>query len=234
VKFGSPRRHYRVCDSTNQRARELAAAGAPGGTVVTSGEQQLGRGRQGRSWTAPPGGALLYSGLLRPLAADDQLLPLAVPLAVAAAIEDLAAVRCAVKWPNDIWIDGRKCAGVLIEARPRDGWAVIGIGLNVSIAEEAFPPELRETATSIGNGVAVEEALARVNERLSEWVDADQSRVREEFARRDGLAGRRIAWEEGEGVANGIDERGNLLVETETGRVALGAGEVHLAVSPAG
>jgi BirA family biotin operon repressor/biotin-[acetyl-CoA-carboxylase] ligase len=200
---------------------------------VTAGEQQQGRGRQGRSWTAPPG-ALLYSGLLRPLAADDQLLPLAVPLAVAAAIEDLATVRCAVKWPNDVWIDGRKCAGVLIEARPRDGWAVIGIGLNVSIAEEAFPPELRETATSIGNGVAVEEALARVNERLSEWVDADQSRVREEFTRRDGLAGRRIAWEEGEGVANGIDERGNLLVETESGRVTLGAGEVHLAVSPAG
>jgi BirA family transcriptional regulator, biotin operon repressor / biotin---[acetyl-CoA-carboxylase] ligase len=234
VRFGSPRRHFRVCDSTNDRARELAAAGAPGGTIVTAGEQQQGRGRQGRSWTARPGAALLYSGLLRPLAADDQLLPLAVPLAVAEAIEDLAAVRCAVKWPNDIWIDGRKCAGVLIEARPREGWAVIGIGLNVSIAEEEFPPELRQTATSIGNGVAVEEALSAVNEQLSQWVDADQTRVREQFARRDGLAGRQIAWEDGEGIAQGIDERGNLLVETASGRVALGAGEVHLAVSRAG
>lgn len=201
---------------------------------MTAAEQQQGRGRQGRSWTAPPGGALLYSGLLRPLAADDQLLPLAVPLAVAEAIEEVATVRCSVKWPNDIWIDGRKCAGVLIEARPREGWAVIGIGINVSIAEREFPPELRKTATSIGNGVPLDEALSALNRRLGQWVDADQARVREEFGRRDGLAGQRIAWEAGEGIADGIDERGNLLVETDSGTVALGAGEVHLAVNRAG
>jgi BirA family biotin operon repressor/biotin-[acetyl-CoA-carboxylase] ligase len=232
MRFGSPRRHFRVCDSTNERARELAAAGAAGGTIVTADSQEAGRGRQGRSWTAPAGKALLYSAVLRPLGAGDELLPLAVPLAVAEAIEDLAPLSCAVKWPNDVWIEGRKCAGVLIEARPRDGWAVIGVGLNVSIPEDEFPAELRETAVSIGNGVSVDQALAALNRRLAEWVDVDQGRVLEEFGRRDALTGSRIAWEQGEGIARGIDGRGNLVVETSDGaRTALGAGEVHLALS---
>jgi BirA family biotin operon repressor/biotin-[acetyl-CoA-carboxylase] ligase len=79
--FGRPHRHLLRTDSTNDRARELAAAGAPGGTVVTASEQSAGRGRQGRTWFAPPDSALLYSAVLRPLG-DRPLLPLAVPLAV--------------------------------------------------------------------------------------------------------------------------------------------------------
>ncbi|MFL5900758.1 MAG: biotin--[acetyl-CoA-carboxylase] ligase, partial [Solirubrobacterales bacterium] len=150
MRFGSPHRHYRVTDSTNSRARELAEAGAPGGTVVTAREQTAGRGRVGRVWTAPEGKALLYSAILRPLDERHLLLPLSVPLAVCAAAEALRdGIECAVKWPNDVWLEGRKLAGILIEAKPQDGWAVIGIGLNISIAPDEFPPGLRHPATSL-------------------------------------------------------------------------------------
>src|SRR4051812_15731825 len=122
TEFGAPWRHFARTDSTNTRTRELAAAGAPGGTVVTAGEQTAGRGRQGRSWTAPPGKALLYSALLRPLDDRHLMLPLAVPLAVCEAAEALRpGLECGVKWPNDVLVAGRKLAGILIEARPQDG-----------------------------------------------------------------------------------------------------------------
>ena len=150
MKFGTPHRHFRVTDSTNARARELVEAEAPHGTVVTADAQTAGRGRQGRSWTAPPGKALLYSAILRPLDERHLLLPLSVPLAVCEVAEELApAIECQIKWPNDVWVDGRKLAGVLIEAKPQDGWAVIGVGLNLSITRKEFPPELRDTAVSI-------------------------------------------------------------------------------------
>jgi BirA family transcriptional regulator, biotin operon repressor / biotin---[acetyl-CoA-carboxylase] ligase len=148
--FGSPHRHFARTDSTNTRARELAAAGAPHGTVVTATEQTSGRGRQGRTWTAPPNKALLYSAIVRPLEEHHTMLPLAVPLAVCETAEQLnPALTCKVKWPNDIHVKGRKLSGVLIEARPQDGWAVLGIGLNISIQEEEFPPDLRDTAISV-------------------------------------------------------------------------------------
>ena len=98
---------------------------ALGGTVVTAAEQSAGRGRQGRTWTAPAGKALLCSAIVRPLSSEHGLLPLAVPLAVCEAAEGLGAGECLVKWPNDVWLDGRKLAGILIEARPPD-WAVVG------------------------------------------------------------------------------------------------------------
>lgn len=228
-RFGRPRRHYRRCDSTNSRARELAAAGAPAGTVVTADEQTAGRGRQGRSWMAPASKALLYSAILRPLEPRHALLPLAVPLAVCEATERLGASGCEVKWPNDVWIEGRKCAGVLIEARPQDHWAVIGVGVNLTIDEDEFPPELRDRATSIGGGTTPESALAALNERLEIWTQSDPDRVLIEFRKRDALRGRAIAWGEGEGVADGIDDRGNLLVRTASGEtLSLGGGEVHL------
>jgi BirA family biotin operon repressor/biotin-[acetyl-CoA-carboxylase] ligase len=231
LSFGSPHRHFTSTDSTNARAKELAAAGAPGGLVVTAGEQSAGRGRHGREWFAPPGGALLLSALLRPLG-DRPLLPLAVPVAVCEAAESLSDVRCAVKWPNDVWVDGRKLAGVLIESRPEPGgggWAVIGVGLNVAIAEEDFPSELRGNATSL-DGVAVADAFEALNSALGEWVNRDSDSVLEEFRARDALRGRAISWEGGSGVAAGVDDSGHLLVSTDEGEIALGAGEVHLSV----
>ena len=76
-------------------------------------------------------------------------MPLAVALAVCEACEAIAAVSCTIKWPNDVWIEERKVAGILIEARPRECWAVLGIGLNVDTAVGELAPELRETATSL-------------------------------------------------------------------------------------
>lgn len=243
--FGAPHRHFRVTDSTNSRARELAQAGAPGGTVLTAAEQTAGRGRQGRSWVAPPGGALLYSAVLRPLDERHLLLPLAVPVAVCEAAEALRPdVRCEIKWPNDVWIGGRKLAGVLVEARPRDSWAVIGVGLNLRIAPERLPPELRETAASLFGAEGAETARAGPREpparlresarqaldaALGRWVEAEPDAVLAEWRARDALRGHEVAWEEGSGVADGIDDAGRLVVVTPGGkRLALGAGEVHL------
>jgi len=230
ASFGTPHRHYTRTDSTNTRARELAAAGAPHGTVVTAGEQTEGRGRQGRVWTAPPGKALLYSALVRPLERRHMLLPLAVPLAVAEVAEQLApGVECGVKWPNDVLVGRRKLAGVLIEARPQDGWAVVGVGLNLDIAEDEFPPELRDTAASLAIEGKSTEVAAMLSARLTCWVEAEEPEILAGWRERDALRGREVAWDGGSGVADGVDDRGYLLVVTAGGeRVAVGAGEVHL------
>jgi BirA family biotin operon repressor/biotin-[acetyl-CoA-carboxylase] ligase len=230
VVFGAPHRHYRVTDSTNERARELVAAGAPGGTVVTAREQTAGRGRRGRVWTAPEGKALLHSAILRPLDERHLLLPLSVPLAICAAAEQLRpGAECTLKWPNDVWLEGRKLAGVLIEARPQDGWAVIGVGLNLSIEPHEFPADLRQPATSLGGGITPEEARRELDLQLTTWVCTEEKTILAEWRRRDALRGREVAWKEGSGVADGIDGRGNLVVIVPGGdRVSLGAGEVQL------
>ncbi|MGH2957798.1 MAG: biotin--[acetyl-CoA-carboxylase] ligase [Solirubrobacterales bacterium] len=241
--FGRPHRHYRRTDSTNLRAKALAEAGAPDGLVVTADQQTAGRGRRGHSWFGPPGTTLLYSALLRPFDGDP-LLSLAVPIAVCEAAEAVAPVRCQVKWPNDVWIEGRKAAGVLVEAQPGDGWAVIGVGLNVAVPEEEFPPELRGAARSLaptesegepppGGAPTVAAALAELNRTLERWAAASSDQVLDAFRARDALCGRRVAWEGGEGVAELVDEHGHLVVATDAGeRVELGAGEVHLALEP--
>jgi BirA family biotin operon repressor/biotin-[acetyl-CoA-carboxylase] ligase len=229
VSFGEPHEHFERLDSTNTRARELAAEGAAHGTVVTAGEQTAGRGRQGRVWTAPPDKALLYSAIVRPLQERHAMLPLAVPLAVCATAEELQpGVRCGVKWPNDVQVEGRKLAGILIEARPQDGWAVVGVGLNLAIAPAEFPPELRETATSL-RGIDIDSARHALNRQLAKWIEAEPTTVLSAWRERDALRGREIAWEGGSGVADGVDDRGYLLVLTPDGdRIPLGAGEVHL------
>jgi BirA family biotin operon repressor/biotin-[acetyl-CoA-carboxylase] ligase len=230
--IGLPRAHWRLTDSTNERARELAARGAPHGTLVTADEQSAGRGRQGRTWTAPPRTAVLMSLLLRDLDARQALLPLAAAVAVCEACEEEARVACQVKWPNDVWIDRRKVAGILVEGRPQESWAVLGIGLNVDIPEEDFPPELRETATSllIADGARpLDELLELLLDALRRWLEAPQQDVLSAWRERDALKGERIGWGEGSsGVAAGIDDSGALLVDTSGGRVALDAGEVHL------
>jgi BirA family transcriptional regulator, biotin operon repressor / biotin---[acetyl-CoA-carboxylase] ligase len=252
MAFGLPHRHFRRTDSTNTRARELAAAGAPHGTVVTAGEQSDGRGRQGRTWTAPPDKALLCSAIVRPLEEHHAMLPLAVPLAVCEAAEQLGPdLECKVKWPNDIHVEGRKLAGVLIEARPQDGWAVVGIGLNLYIEDHEFPADLQGRATSLFNadrrtqerGSAGPSPLLSagppplgpltaaevLSQRLEHWVQADPTEVLATWRQRDALRGREVAWEGGSGVADGVDDRGYLVVVTPGGdRIAVGAGEVHL------
>ena len=229
--FGHPHRHLRVTESTNDVARDLAAAGAPSGTIVTAAAQSAGRGRHGRVWSAPEGKALLFSAILCPLRAEHALLPLAVPVAVCEAIESLAALQCRIKWPNDVWVDERKVAGVLIEARPPE-WAVIGVGLNVAIEPDEFPAELRWPAASIGHGVSVEVARLALCERLGTWTAAALADAVAAFRSRDALAGREVEWDEGAGRAAGIADDGNLLVERPGGEtVALGSGEVSLRIA---
>jgi BirA family transcriptional regulator, biotin operon repressor / biotin---[acetyl-CoA-carboxylase] ligase len=231
-RFGHPHVHYRLTDSTNARARELAVTGAPDGTLVTAAEQSAGRGRQGRTWSAPAGKALLMSAIVRDLTRRDALLPLAVPVAVAEACDDFAGTRCDIKWPNDIWIDGRKLSGILIEGRPQEGWAVIGIGLNVGTTRDEFPDELRATATSLaiesGSGPGVAAVLDALLDALDRRLADKPAAIVSAWRERDVLLGSRVRWDAGEGTAAGLAEDGALLVDTDTGRVALDAGEVHL------
>ena len=220
MSLGSPRLHLRVTDSTNDRAKALAA-GAPHGLLITAGEQTAGHGRQGRSWAAPPGEALLMSLVLHDWT---EMLPLAAAVAVAETCGDDARI----KWPNDVLIGDRKVAGILVEGRPQEGWAVLGIGVNVAVRQ--FPPELRDSAGSLGRGPAEVEPflaalLARLETRLAEPAEA----IVTAWGARDALHGRPITWNEGEGIAAGVDGDGHLLVDLPDGtRTALRAGEVHL------
>ena len=224
--IGSPHVHHRLTDSTNARARDLAPSGAPHGTLVTADEQTAGRGRQGRSWSAAPGEALLMSVLVRGV---KPLLPLAAAVAVCEALGPLDA---AIKWPNDVWIERRKVAGILLEGRPQEGWAVVGIGLNVRTRE--FPPELRDTATSLalaGSNTTVPAARDALVHELDRWIEAPDAEVLTAWRARDALRGEHIRWAAGEGTAMGISASGALLVETDTGdQVELDAGEVHLSL----
>jgi BirA family biotin operon repressor/biotin-[acetyl-CoA-carboxylase] ligase len=224
--LGHPRLHVRRIDSTNLRARELAAAGAPHGTLVTAHEQVAGRGRQGRSWSAPPGRALIASLVLR----DP---PALLPLAAAAAVADVAGPDAAIKWPNDVLVGeapGRKVAGILAEGRPQEQWAVLGIGLNVAVRPQDLPPELRDRAGSLQRSPhELETVLAELLTALERWTSAGDSDVLDAVRARDALLGQTVTWSGGEGVGAGIDDAGRLLVDRPDGtRTALDAGEVHL------
>ena len=223
MTLGRPRVHFRAIGSTNDHARALAAAGAPHGTLVTAGVQLAGRGRQGRTWTAPPGTALLLSLVVRDA---DPLLPLRAGLAVA----DLAGRDARVKWPNDVLVDGLKVAGVLVEGRPQERWAVVGIGVNAALDLASLPDELRGRAGTLDRSrgeldAVLHELLRLLESRIAEPAAATLAALRE----RDALLGQPVRWAGGEGVGAGLDETGALKVRRADGTVvALDAGEVHL------
>jgi BirA family biotin operon repressor/biotin-[acetyl-CoA-carboxylase] ligase len=221
--IGRPRVHHRETDSTNERAKELALKGAPHGTLVTADEQSAGRGRQGRVWTAPPGSAVLMSVVLREL---DELIPFRAAVAVAESLP----VESMIKWPNDVWVEGRKVSGILVEGRPQEGWAVLGIGLNVTTRE--FPEELSEIATSLalaGVEVSRDEALEALRSALDRWLAVPASEVLAAWRERDALLGAPVAWADRQGTGAGVTDSGALRVELEDGSVVeLDAGEVHL------
>jgi BirA family biotin operon repressor/biotin-[acetyl-CoA-carboxylase] ligase len=197
---------------------------------VTADAQTAGRGRQGRRWEAPPSSALLCSIVLRD---PPELLPLAGGLAVARAIGDGARI----KWPNDVLLPagpgaapGRKVAGILAEGRPQDGWAVIGIGVNVAVRLEDLPPELHDTAATLGLTPADRAiVLERILRELESAITLDTAALLAAYRERDALRGRAITWSGGTGVAAGIDGSGRLVLDLpDGGHVALDAGEVHL------
>jgi BirA family biotin operon repressor/biotin-[acetyl-CoA-carboxylase] ligase len=233
-QLGSPHLHFRVCESTNDVAKRLAESGAPHGTTVTADEQTAGRGRQGRTWVAPPKTALLVSALARPVVDSHKLAPLAAALAVADTCEALADAETKIKWPNDVWIDGRKVSGILAEARPDHepdrSWLIVGIGLNTSVSLDQMPEELQETATTLGLPMGTD-ALTPLIARLDHWLASDADSIVKAWRKRDALRGREISWADGEGIAEGIDLHGNLIVAHHDNTTStLTAGEVHLAV----
>lgn len=230
--LGHPHMHLDVVDSTNALAKKRALEGASHGTTITADAQTAGRGRQGRSWVAPAGSALLMSVILRPAEEHHRFAPLAAALAVAETCEQLADVRAQIKWPNDVWIDRRKVSGILVEGRPdpdpEKSWVVIGIGLNTRVRLEEMPEELQETATSLSLAEGAD-ALAPLLARLEHWIDAPSKELIAAWSARDALRGRDISWDDGAGIATGIDEEGNLIVRRCGGGISvLGAGEVHL------
>jgi BirA family transcriptional regulator, biotin operon repressor / biotin---[acetyl-CoA-carboxylase] ligase len=229
--------HLRETGSTNDRARELADAGAPHGTLVTASSQSAGRGRQGRSWSAPANSSLLMSLLLRPGAPPDGEPPAQplglLPLIAAVAVCDVAGEDARIKWPNDVVLARpgpdrplAKLAGILAEGRPQAGWTVLGIGLNVAIRLD----ELRAGAATLGYGRdAIEPTLERLLDALERRLAEPTARTLDAWRSRDALHGREIAWGSGRGRAQGIDAAGHLLVALDGGElIALDAGEVHL------
>jgi BirA family transcriptional regulator, biotin operon repressor / biotin---[acetyl-CoA-carboxylase] ligase len=221
--LGRPRLHLRATTSTNDRARALAQAGAPHGALVTASEQSAGRGRQGRSWSAPPGRALLLSLVLREP-------PTLLPLAAALAVAEVVGPAALIKWPNDVLLDGRKVAGILAEGRPYEGWAVLGIGLNVALEIDELPAELRATAGTLGlEPTELEPTLDRLLGALERALGLGESELLDAYRARDALRGQEVRWAAGAGKAVGVDTSGRLVVELADGRqTSLSAGEVHL------
>ena len=225
MTLGEPREHHETIGSTNARARKLADKGASHGTLVTADEQTKGRGRQGRTWVTPPGVAIAASLVLREF---DDLLPLRAGLAVA----DVTGPDALVKWPNDVWLDGRKVAGILAESKASK-WAVLGIGVNVAVDVASLPEEAAEVAGTLGKSPAdVEPTLVALLAALAKRLGQDRDAVLAALRERDALLGRRVRWQDGEGLGAGIDESGALRVDVNGHEITLTAGEVTLSARP--
>ncbi|MGW1345374.1 biotin--[acetyl-CoA-carboxylase] ligase [Kribbella sp. NPDC002412] len=230
-------------ESTNAVVAAAAAAGAPEGLVVTAEHQSSGRGRLGRTWTTPPRSALLTSALLRPTAVPAARWPwlgLLVPLAVAAAVRRVGEIPAQVKWPNDVLVEDRKLAGILLE-RVDGPAAVVGIGLNVTLRESEKP---HPAATSLAlEGAATTDrvtvlaaVLRELATRYQAWraADGDPETILPEYREHSATLGRQVRVElpDGtflEGTARDLADDGRLIVDTPDGVRPLAAGDVtHL------
>jgi BirA family biotin operon repressor/biotin-[acetyl-CoA-carboxylase] ligase len=227
--------------STNDEAKAGARAGAPHGSLWVADTQTAGRGRQGRRWESPPGENLLFSVLLRVPCAPARVPPLslvvglAVRDAVARALGDDDLVQ--VKWPNDVHVRGRKIAGILVEsavAGARVESLIVGIGINVHTRE--FPPELTSIATSVAREGGTADR-ARILADVLDGLDRDLERaahtglgaLHSRLTRHDALRGERLTGEGVDGLAEGIDSDGRLLVRRDDGTLQrIVSGEVHL------
>ena len=228
--LGRALRYYDEIDSTNLEAKNLAADGAPEGTVVIAESQSAGRGRLGRRWTSPAGKGLLFSVILRPdlPMADVHLMTLVAAAAVAEAVEQQTGLSVLIKWPNDLYIDEKKVGGILLEVSGEQDevdWVVVGIGINVNTEFTELPVVLRRTAVSLkmasDQAVDRSELLARILLSLeSMYLDATRegfAGALRSFRSRDLLNKRTISVQTREGPvvgeAAGIDDRGALLVQ---------------------
>jgi len=199
-------RYRRRSESTNLEAKALAAAGAAEGTLVIAEEQTAGRGRRGRSWFSPPGAGIYLSLILRPDIQPQEAprFTLLAAAAAAAAIREATLLEVKIKWPNDLLAGGRKLGGMLTEIgmeMDRVEYMVIGLGVNVNLGREDFPPELREQATSIRaeTGRAfprlplVRKILESVEETYAEYRQAGFAPILKRWQTYAEMRGRRIA-----------------------------------------
>jgi BirA family biotin operon repressor/biotin-[acetyl-CoA-carboxylase] ligase len=205
--FGRPYVWRETCPSTQELAR-----GLPEGGIAACEEQTAGRGRRGRSWTSPRGAGVLFSLSLHPTTPPERLPPLT--LVVAQAVAEAAWPTAAVRWPNDVVVDGHKLAGILAEVR--GGEVVVGIGVNANHAAGDLPAGARVAPTSLrllaGRPVDRAVLLADVLEAIEAAYRAFE---REGFTglTRDDLRGRRVALADGaDGVCDGVDTEGRLVV----------------------
>lgn len=221
-------------DSTNRYLLDAARSGAPDGLVVVADHQLAGRGRLGRSWTAPPGASLLVSVLLRPELGPEQrhLVVMAAAVAMTEAVAATTGVTAALKWPNDLLVGGRKLAGILAEAA--GDAVVVGIGVNLDWPE--IPDELDGIATACnieGGRATSRQALLDAFLRRYEARLADLAETRRAYLGLLGTIGRRVRVERAGatlvGTATGIDDAGRLLVDVDATTEAISAGDVvHL------
>lgn len=243
TRLGAPLVTRALTASTNDDALAAALAGAPHGATFVADQQSAGRGRRGRRWHSTPGESLLASIVLRPGLAPERLasLPLVIGLAVRGAIAELAPALGAdtsVKWPNDVWVGGRKIAGVLVESRVGAGAQVLvaGIGVNVSVTN--LPDELRASSTSLAllgahapratRERVLASVLAGLELRLAR-LSRSAHEIVAELRQHDALLGRRILVDGTGGTAAGIDDSGRLLLRLESGETrALSSGSVEL------
>jgi BirA family biotin operon repressor/biotin-[acetyl-CoA-carboxylase] ligase len=226
--------HHERLDSTNEAARQLAAAGAPHGTVVHADEQSAGRGRFGRTWYSPPGN--LYLSVLlrldRPVSTTAEL-GFVTALTVADAVDALLPkqIKSTLKWPNDVLVDDGKIAGILVEQV--DAAQIIGVGLNVLEAPRNAP---YKTATLVGaGGIATVDGardllLDSLAKHLDAWLEHGFAPIRAAWLARAHPIGTSLRASIGgrteEGLFAGLDEDGAMLLDTPDGRKRIVAAEV--------
>lgn len=237
--------YFQTIDSTNTKACELALQGAGEGTVIIAEAQEKGRGRLGRSWFSPPFLNLYLSVILRPKIPAHQatLLTLMAAVATADAVEEISGLIPMIKWPNDIFLGGRKVAGLLNELHSgmdQVHFVILGIGVNLNMDAKLFPKEIREIATSLkeetGRAVSRKAFLQALLERLEAWYkifsEEGPSPILKAWRDRAQIYGKRVrvtsSGETVTGTAADIDSDGNLILMTEDGqRKRIVAGDVE-------
>lgn len=238
--------YFEQVGSTQRVAAEMADTGAAQGTVVIAELQTAGRGRLGRSWHSPPAVNLYATIILRPRMALAEVprLSLVAGVAAAEALEAAAPGMVALKWPNDVWLNGRKAGGIIAEAvtdtSQKLSAVLLGIGINVNLTEEDIPAELRDKATSllIASGrqcdrVSLASALFyRLNSRYMEVEAHGFEPLRPAYDRYLALKGRRVTVVDTgaqiAGVVAGIDADGALMLETDAGLRRILTGDVSV------
>ena len=205
------------------------------GTVVVAEAQTAGRGRRGRSWLDEPGASLLTSIILRPRLEPARLptLSLAAGVAVVEALERVTGLKPRLKWPNDVLVDGRKLAGILLESRIGPSPLVV-LGIGVNLAQRVFPADLAERATSVrlatGRRVDADALLTALLESLDAWRTRLETEgwapIRERWRALTETLGRRVSIDGVQGIAVDVDEDGALIVAEGDVRRRVVAGEV--------